>query len=350
MSVPERVSDSPQRDERPRSLFSYAVAALVVVVLVGLILELIPANEYMLLPGQALPVAPMISIGGRPAPHAPGHLYMTDVSLYKVDHLLQELYGKLNSDADLQPAQSFTGNLSQTQYYQLNTELMDDSIYKAEAAALSVTRGYKLHFSPEGPQIIFVKPGTPAQSRLRSGDILQLVNGRRVHRAGDVAPIVRSMHPGQVAALQILRKGRIIRLHVRTVRSPNGKTALIGIYLQDRIVFPVRVQIHAGDIGGPSAGLMFSLGIVQRLQKQDLTHGCKVAGTGTIDFDGAVGAIGGAKQKIIAAQRTGARYFLVPDVPDNVRPAMANRGDITVLPVKTLREALARLSRIKPCR
>ena len=94
----------------------------------------------------------------------------------------------------------------------------------------------------------------------------------------------------------------------------------------------------------------FSLGIVQRLQKQDLTHGCKVAGTGTIDFDGAVGAIGGAKQKIIAAQRTGARYFLVPDVPDNVRPAMANRGDITVLPVKTLREALARLSRIKPCR
>jgi PDZ domain-containing protein len=133
-------------------------------------------------------------------------------------------------------------------------------------------------------------------------------------------------------------------------RDRNGKTPLIGVYLRDRIVFPVRINIRAGEIGGPSAGLMFTLGIIQRLKNQDLTHGCKVAGTGTIDFDGTVGAIGGAKQKIIAARRIGAKYFFVPNVPENVDPAMAQRGDVTVLPVKTVRQALTYLRRIKPCR
>jgi PDZ domain-containing protein len=142
---------------------------------------------------------------------------------------------------------------------------------------------------------------------------------------------------------------------VRTIASKNGvpdkhgKTALVGIYVQDQIVFPVKISIKPGDIGGPSAGLMFSLGIIERLQRHSITHGCTVAGTGTIDYQGNVGAIGGAKQKIIAARDAGAKYFFVPNVKDNLQPALSARGNVTVVPVKTLRQAVDYLKHIKPC-
>ncbi|HEX6506719.1 MAG TPA: S16 family serine protease, partial [Chloroflexota bacterium] len=86
------------------------------------------------------------------------------------------------------------------------------------------------------------------------------------------------------------------------------------------------------------------------LEPSDITHGCKIAGTGTIDFYGNVGAIGGAKQKIIAARNAGAKYFFVPDVPENLDPALAHRGSVTVVPVKTLHQALVYLSHLNPCR
>jgi PDZ domain-containing protein len=133
------------------------------------------------------------------------------------------------------------------------------------------------------------------------------------------------------------------------VPAANGKTALIGIEVQDQLRFPVSIHINAGNIVGPSAGLMFALGIIQRLSPTDITHGCKVAGTGTIDFNGNVGAIGGAKQKIIAAGNAGAKYFFVPDVKENVDPAMASRGNVTVVPVSTLRQALTYLRHMQPC-
>jgi PDZ domain-containing protein len=128
------------------------------------------------------------------------------------------------------------------------------------------------------------------------------------------------------------------------------RVAIIGVVVQDRFSFPVKISINVGDIGGPSAGMMFALGIIQILERHDLTHGCIVAGTGTIDSSGNVGPIGGAKQKIIAARRAGARYFLVPDTPDNVGPARSARGGVEVVPVKTLRQALGFLQRLKPCR
>jgi PDZ domain-containing protein len=328
---------------------------LVVVLMAG-VLELIPANDYMLLPGQAQAVSPMVQITGYPAPKGSGDLLMTDVSLYKVNHLLERIYGMLNPNADLEPAQSVSGSLSESQYLQLNTQLMTDSIHQAETAALEVVRGSKLHFSTSGPAVEFVMPNTPASSVLKAGDVIQAVNGHRMHRARDVAPIVKKLHPGQTAHLTVLRNRHTLHINVRTIASTNGapartgKTALIGINVQDQIAFPVKMSIKPGDIGGPSAGLMFSLGIIERLERHSITHGCTVAGTGSIDYAGNVGAIGGAKQKIIAARNAGAQYFFVPDVKENLQPALSARGNVTVVPVKTLRQAVTYLHHLKPCR
>ncbi len=348
--------EEPEPTSKRRFRPGYLTIALIGIALVVVTLYLIPRNEYVLLPGQALPVAPMIAIPGHPAKITKGSLELTDVSLYKANHLLEDLFLRLNPDADFEPAQTVSGPLNESQYNQLNVSLMDQSIRQAEAAALYMLPGLHPHFAATGPRIIYVLPGTPATHGLRAGDVVLAVNGHRTKRAGAVAPAVHVLQPGQIASLAILRGGRKLTVRVKTVGStngqldPHGKNALIGIDLMDQIIFPVKISVNVGDIGGPSGGLMFSLGIIQRLGPQDITRGCQIAGTGTIDDQGNVGEIGGAKQKIIAARHAGAKYFLVPDVKANLQPALDNRGDITVVPVKTLQQALNYLKRIPPCR
>jgi PDZ domain-containing protein len=355
MSLPAEVpADDKPRRRRP-SVLTIVVSIVLVIVLVIGALEILPSDYYILLPGDALAVAPMISIAGHPARSQAGNLYMTDVTFIKSDHLLEEIYGRLNPGADLEKPQQFSGGLSQSQYLKLNASLMDDSTHEAEAAALNTLPGYHPSYASTGPRIVFLVPKTPASRVLKTGDVVEYVNGQRVKRAVQVAPLVRKAQPGQSIRLGVLRRGHLIQLTVSTVRSTNGvpdakgKTALIGIEVQDQLKFPVKIRINAGNIVGPSAGLMFALGIVQRLSPTDITHGCKIAGTGTIDFSGNVGAIGGAKQKIIAANNAGAKYFFVPDVKENRDPAEAHRGSVTVVPVKTLRQALTFLHRLQPC-
>lgn len=351
-----RFSSLTGRYRRPGILSIFSIVLLLVAGIL-IVLEILPANAYVILPGEAIPVEPMISVQGQPPGKTSGNLYMTDVSYYKANHLLEQLYGQLNPDADIEQVQTFSGGLSQSQYEQYNSDLMVDSIQQAEAAALSAALGYKPHYLLLGPEVVFVLPHTPAAGLLQPGDIIKSVNGEAVHVTRSVAPLVRQIRPGGVVHLTVDRRGHRLHLNVRTIASTNGrpnlhgKTALIGIDMQDRVKLklPIKITVRVGNIGGPSAGLMFTLGIIQRLEHRDLTHGCKVAGTGTIDIAGKVGEIGGAKQKVIAARNAGARYFLVPDVSGNLNPARAHRGNVTVVPVKTLHQALTFLNHLKPC-
>lgn len=355
MSLTASAPEEEKPVRRRPSVFSMVLGVVLILVIIAGALEVLPSDYYILLPGDALAVAPMISIAGHPPRNRAGNLYMTDVTFIKSDHLLQELYGRLNPGADLEKPQQFSGGLSQAQYLKLNASLMDDSTHQAEAAALNTVPGYRPRYAATGPQIVFLVPKTPASRVLKVHDVVEYVNGKRVTRAGSVAPLVRRVAPGKQVELGILRHGKLMRLKIATVRSTNGvpskagKTALVGIEVQDQLRFPVKIHINAGNIVGPSAGLMFALGIIQRLSPSDITHGCKVAGTGTIDFNGTVGAIGGAKQKIIAANNAGAKYFFVPDVKENRDPAFAHRGNVTIVPVKTLRQALNYLRHIQPC-
>lgn len=357
MSLPAEDNEPVQRAPWPAVALGLRIMSMVVVVtaLGFLVLVLIPANEYAELPGQALPVAPMISVQGHDHGHIPANLLMTDVTLVKVDHLLEHLYFTLNSDARLEPAGQVSGNLNQSQFQQESLAEMHDSIQQAEVAALNATPGYHVRCCEPGPQVLYTFPGLPAARYLRPGDIFSAIDGHAVRTASQVGRYIKQLRPGQRAHIAIVRGRRRIQVAVPTVPSTNGQpdkrghVAIIGVLTEDRLVFPVKISIKSGNIGGPSAGLMFALGIIQRLEHHDLTHGCTVAGTGSIDATGKVGAIGGAKQKVIAARGAGARYFLVPDVAENVKPTVSARGDVTVVPVKTLAQALTYLKRIKPC-
>jgi PDZ domain-containing protein len=345
-----------KRGGAQRAMNIATVVLLLIAVTLG-VLYLIPSDYYLLLPGDAVQVDPLIHVKGHEALPKRGSLYLTDVTFLKADHLLVELYGRINSDAELQKASDFTGGVSETQYVKLNTSLMSQSIVDAQAAALSTIPGDHPRLAPTGPQIAGVLPNTQAARLLNPGDVIEDMDGHRIHQADQVRPLVQKLKPGQTATLTILRHKHLIHLSVRTVAANNngfpdkhGTKPLIGILVQDQIIFPIKISISHGNIVGPSAGLMFSLGIIQHLSKTDITKGCKVAGTGTIDFKGHVGEIGGAKQKIIAARNAGMKYFFVPNVADNRVPAEQNHGNVTVVPVSTLQQVLTYLHRMPPCR
>lgn len=345
-------------EQRPARRFSLSTLTIPLAILaaIALILELIPANYYVLTPGDAVPVDPMIHISGRTPPKVRGTLYLTDVRIVYVQHKLEELYWRLQPNVEIDPATTVTGGLSPSQYDKVTLQMMTSSEDTAAAAALSAVPGYHPRLSRFGPVIAGVVPKTPAARVLRPGDQIRTVDGTRVTTAAQVRPLVHRVRPGQSVLLGIYRHGQTRHYDVRTIPATNGKPSkhgkepLIGVLVQDKVVLPLKVHINPGAISGSSAGLMFSLGVIQYLEHRDLAKGCKVAGTGTMDFSGNVGEIGGAKQKILAARAAGAQYFFVPDVPANLKPALSARGSVTVWPVKTLRQALDRLNRMKPCK
>ncbi|HZU12778.1 MAG TPA: S16 family serine protease [Chloroflexota bacterium] len=309
-------------------------------------LELVPVHYYAIVPGDALPVQRFIHMKGYPPPKGAGRLYMVDVGVIPVDHLLEKLYWETQPNTELDKAQAVSGNLSNAQYEELNNQLMRQSIQTAEIVALRLA-GYRLSYL-NGPVVVLVLPHYPADGKVHVGDIIEGVDGSATPTIEAVSAVIKARRPGSVVTLSVVRHAKKVLLHVPT-KSVSGK-AVIGIEAQNRIHMPVSININPGDIGGPSGGLMFTLGLVERLEHRDLAHGCRIAGTGEIEPDGSVYAIGGAPQKVVAAEQKGAVLFLVPDYPDNVNPARAHAHNVRVVPVKTARQALRILNAIHPCR
>lgn len=166
----------------------------------------------------------------------------------------------------------------------------------------------------------------PSAALFKEGDEFVSVDGKPVTGADSVREAVQLHEPGESVDLQLRRAGSVVDVQAMT-RDADGRAA-IGVFLDREFDFPVTVEIHAGDIGGPSAGLMFALGIYDTLTPGAITGGQEIAGTGTIDVGGQVGPIGGIRQKLVGARDGGAEYFLAPagncdevvgHVPDGLR-------------------------------
>jgi PDZ domain-containing protein len=123
--------------------------------------------------------------------------------------------------------------------------------------------------------------------------------------------VISKHKPGEPVVLELLRDGKPVQVAAQT-RSSGGRTT-VGVFLGMKFDFPFKVDIDAGDVGGPSAGMMFALGTYDLLTPGPLTGGQRIAGTGTIDYTGAVGPIGGIRQKLVGARNNGARWFLAPE-------------------------------------
>ena len=181
-----------------------------------------------------------------------------------------------------------------------------------------------------------VAEDAPSASKLRQGDEIVAVDGQKATSSEAVRAAIQKHQPGEAVALTVERSGSVVEVEA-TTRDSDGR-ATIGVFLGRDFDFPIDVEIHAGDVGGPSAGTMFALGIYDTLTPGAMTGGQKIAGTGTIDSAGEVGPIGGIRQKLVGARDGGADYFLAP--ADNCNEVVGHVPDgLRVVRVSTFDEA-----------
>src|SRR5690606_15442456 len=197
---------------------------------------------------------------------------------------------------------------SDEEYRRRNLRLMDESTAVAVSVALS-----RLDLA-EGPGDVFITgyaADTPAGEVLRIGDRIVAVNGEQVTSTDELSELLAGSAPGEVVTVTVARHGEEVSYDVELAAGEEDPSRpMIGIFVRQ---LPFWVNVESGIVGGPSAGLMYSLAIIDVLTPGDLTHGRVVAGTGTVDVDGNVGNIGGVRQKVVAAEAAGAEYMLVPE-------------------------------------
>ncbi len=221
---------------------------------------------------------------------------------------------------------------------------------KETAITLALRRlGYEVETSSDGVAIAEVVETAPAADVLQVNDVIIAVEGIAVELPAEIGAALAGKRPGDVITLDFTRDDEAISAEVELIaRDENPAEPLIGISvaaLNPRFEFPFPIEIDAGLIGGPSAGIMYTLAIMELLSPGSLSSGQIIAGTGTIDVDGNVGGIGGVRQKVVAAEAAGAEVMLVPT--SNYEEALtAPRNGIELIPVATLDEALDALAKL----
>lgn len=226
-----------------------------------------------------------------------------------------------------------------------STQEMSSSQQSAQAAALTeLGIDYQMTTTVTVAQVV---KGTPADGTLKAGDVLETVNGQKVTSLAMLQQAIIANGIGQPVAFEITRDGTERPVQITPAINSDTKKPSIGIYTggSSTFTFPFRVTIQLQDVGGPSAGMMLALGIYDKLTPGDLVNGKHIAGTGTIDPDGTVGAIGGIRQKLYGARDDGASWFLAPQSNCNEVVGHVPSG-IRVVAVKTLDDAVTAVKAI----
>lgn len=304
----------------------------------------LPSDSYLLLPDTAKPLADKVEVEGE-KPHPPGGIYYVDVVVREAS-LLEKVASMTRPDgADLVPAQALVppGSTFRERRRQ-NLRQMDRSQEIAAAVALR-DLGYDVKAEPEGALVVAVGDGAPAEGKLQPTDLIVAVDGKPVRTPDDLRRLIGTHEPGDSVRLRVRRGTDVEEISVGTIASTDEPgRPIVGIQVEQSadIQLPIDVEIDLAGVGGPSAGLAFALDIVEEL-RGNVDHGLKVAATGEIELDGDVLPIGGVKQKVIGAQRSGADVFLVP-AGDNAREARRHAGDLRIIPVENFRQALQALA------
>jgi PDZ domain-containing protein len=303
-------------------------AVVGVVVLVGLVFAL---NFYRmpvvaLSPGPAEDVLARLKVEGARVFDSEGKLYLTSVGIDDNVRFYEALLDMANRDVQLVPrADLYPDEKGSAEIDAENEQLMDVSKETATVVALRQV-GYKIE--PSGARVTQVIPGAPADGKLKAGDDIVEADGRAIKGTEQLRKAITSHKPGERVTFRVKRLGREQEVPVQ-VQQADGQPR-VGILLRDLFPpLPVKVTIETQhNIGGPSAGLMFTLSIIDKLTSEDLTGGQRIAGTGEIALDGSVLAVGGVDEKLIAVHRLGVTTFLIPadncagvlgHVPDGLR-------------------------------
>lgn len=281
----------------------------------------------------------VIQVTGRETSDSTGELRLTTVGVQPSVKLRAAIQGWFSDDEAVVPRELvYPPGESREEVEERNAEDFKVSQTSAETVALR-----ELGF-PVRVVVKTVAEDGPSVGLLRPGDVVNSVNGQSVPVASRLTELIRAEPPGTTLEIGYTRDGAPGT--ARIISQEKDGRPRIGVGIEQQQPHPFTLTIDLEDIGGPSAGLMFSLGIIDKLTPDDLTGGRIIAGTGTIDDEGRVGPIGGIPQKLVGAKDAGATAFLVP--ADNCAEAVRNpQPGLPLLKVATLDEALTALEALR---
>jgi len=281
---------------------------------------------------------PLIEVSGAPTYPSSGELRMTTVSYsggpgFPVT-LPSVLSAWFSGTKVVSPVEAvFPSDRNQDELDEENQAEMVSSQENATVAALEEL-GYAV---PAKLLVAGTVDGSGAVGVVQEGDVVVSLQGAKVTTYTDLVAALGRIEPGERVSLGVERDGTPLDVEIVTGQRESGGSQL-GVFIDPAFDLPVDVKIQIEDIGGPSAGTMFALGIIDKLTPQDEVNGVVIAGTGTMDVDGTVGPIGGIRQKLAGAKRDGATWFLAP--ADNCDEVVGNLpAGLRVAKVDTLHSA-----------
>lgn len=324
-------------------LLGIALASLLVIV------ALWPTDYYLESPGEAFPVGQFIKSKIK----SPNNLYMVTVSISNEPvPVIAYLWSFTQKYDERVSSKELLSGQSNSQYNELQNWYMETSqqtaIYYAAKKA-----GIKPKLNYHGVYVMGVQKNSSFKNKLQIGDTLIAANAHKFKSTADMMSYLQSQKVGSKVEIEILRNKETKRYTGKIVKVKGTGKAGIGIQLVEHTTVQTRpkIEIDAGNIGGPSAGLMFTLECYQVFTKQNLTKNHVVAGTGTIDVNGKVGMIGGVDKKVVAADRAGAEVFFAPTDSTGIKKSQTNyavakktakeiHSKMKIVPVSTFEDAL----------
>ncbi len=325
-----------------RRLLTFALSAIALMIA----LWMIPTEHMVSFPGSATETAGMVLVNETPESPRGGRIMLTTVVSREANALLY-LVGGFYPRADLTPTAAYLRPGEDLDDYMERTrQMMRESQDLAKYVAFD-RLGYEVAFEGEGVLVVSIRSDSLALETLQPGDVIIEADGRPTSITDDLLDVVGSRSPGDSMDLTFLRgndgERREHTAPVTLIESPDSPgSAIIGIGVtteEPRFSFPREVSIDAGDIGGPSAGLAFTLALIDELDgEESLVGDLDVACTGTMNVRGEVGPVGGVRLKAYAAERAGADVFMVP--ADNYDDALEASVDLEVVAVETIDDAL----------
>ena len=337
---PQEPPAPPERGSGARPPWRLLIAGLLLAGLAWLAVNAPIPVLYAYEPGPVRDIAELIDVSGDRTYSSDGDLYLTTVSLDIDVTFVEWVQAAFDPTKAIVSRDEVTGGRSFEELESEQLEEMESSKQQAGVVALSAL-GYP-EPTADGAEIVEVFEGAPADGVLETGDVITSVDGHEIETTCDAIEMITRAAPGDDVELGVERNGEREVFVLPTGDNPQSPgTPYIGIRMtnKDFEYDPgVDVTFKTDEIAGPSAGLMFSLTLYDQLTPDDLTHGHKIAGTGTIGCDGEIGAIGGIQQKIAAAEDADADVFLAP--AGNQAAANEAADDIRVVGVANFRDAL----------
>ncbi|AMR06076.1 SepM family pheromone-processing serine protease [Bacillus thuringiensis] len=331
------------------------IYAILIGIILALLLVYVRLPYYVTKPGMAAKLDPYIQVfDGK---KASGDFMVVTVAM-KPANMVSLIAAQFNTythvlktEEILQKSESDEEYRFRQRYAMKNSQ--NAAIYNAYKRA-----NRTVSFENKGVLVTGVAKGMPSEGKLKLGDVIVAVDGKTFEKMEQFIEYMTGKKEGDAVNIEYKRNGKQLKenLNLKTIPNGNGRVGIgVSIVTERELVVDPKVKIDSHEIGGPSAGLMFTLEIYNQLVEDDLTKGHEIAGTGTINEKGEVGVIGGIQQKVVAASDAGAEVFFAPNEKgaekSNYKDALEAAKDIKtkmkIVPVDTLDDALMYLEKMR---